>query len=106
MGFRLLNRDSYSLYIWQEPFLLAFPFELLLTFAVAACSYHFLEKPVLALAKSIEASLPIIVISVHSDAERDGTEAILPSMGYSPRLLDGAICAWTDRDGHPDPPKR
>jgi hypothetical protein len=60
-GFSILNLTvisyigvlSYSLYIWQEPFLFAFPFPvpigLLLTFAVAACSYHFLEKPVAAL---------------------------------------------------------
>jgi FkbM family methyltransferase len=47
-------------------------------------------------AKSIEASLPIIAFSNHSDAERDGTAALLAPMGYSPRFLDGAICAWTD----------
>jgi peptidoglycan/LPS O-acetylase OafA/YrhL len=70
IGFRLLNLSavsyigilSYSLYIWQEPFLFAFPFPvpigLLLTFAVAACSYHFLERPILGLRQTLRPAAP------------------------------------------------
>ena len=46
---------SYSLYLWQQPFLnrhstsihTSFPLNLFLTFIVAICSYYFVEKPFL-----------------------------------------------------------
>lgn len=47
-------------------------------------------------ANSIKSSLPVIAFSNHSDAERDGTKAILAPMGYSPRSLDGSDYAWAD----------
>jgi peptidoglycan/LPS O-acetylase OafA/YrhL len=47
---------SYSLYLWQEPFLnrfarsplTAFPLNLLLVFAAAVASYRLIERPLLA----------------------------------------------------------
>jgi peptidoglycan/LPS O-acetylase OafA/YrhL len=53
---------SYSLYLWQEPFLnrlstspiSAFPVNLVLTFAVALASYYLVEKPFLGLRRRIE----------------------------------------------------
>ena len=52
---------SYSLYLWQQPFLnparnhwiCEFPANILIVFALALCSYHFTERPFLAL-KQVE----------------------------------------------------
>ncbi len=56
---------SYSLYLWQQPFLnrqlpsmlTAFPWNLGLAFLAAAVSYHWVEKPLLRLRASWEAHL-------------------------------------------------
>jgi len=55
--FRYIGRISYSLYLWQQLFLVVkypdwgilrtFPMNVLLTFACAAASYHLIEKPIL-----------------------------------------------------------
>jgi peptidoglycan/LPS O-acetylase OafA/YrhL len=53
---------SYSLYLWQEPFLnrlgdtliQSFPLNLILSFLVALVSYYFIERPFLRLRKTLE----------------------------------------------------
>lgn len=78
-GFDTLNNPtivfigamSYSLYIWQEPFLsrpevfgssntwfLSFPTDLMLIFAIAFLSYWFLEKPLARVRRNFRARLP------------------------------------------------
>ncbi|WP_417473660.1 acyltransferase family protein [Luteimonas mephitis] len=60
---------SYSLYLWQEPFLYfrgegwatAFPQNLALAFAAALCSYYLVERPFLALKDRIGARKRIVV---------------------------------------------
>ena len=74
LGFKVLNLNfisyigaiSYSLYIWQMPFLskadtygaasewfLAFPLDLVLIVAAAMVSYHFLERPLTGLRRRL-----------------------------------------------------
>ena len=64
---------SYSLYIWQQPFLnatnsygfasapdaLRFPLNIVAAFAVAAVSYHAIEKPLLSLRTSLRRAAPV-----------------------------------------------
>jgi peptidoglycan/LPS O-acetylase OafA/YrhL len=75
MTWRLLNSGplvnvgllSYSLYLWQQPFLdrtsthwvSAFPINLLFTFAAASVSYVFIEKPFLSL-RSMRKTRPLV----------------------------------------------
>lgn len=57
-----LGALSYSLYLWQQPFLdrhvksplTAFPLNILLAFAAALASYYFVEKPFLRIKKRFE----------------------------------------------------
>jgi peptidoglycan/LPS O-acetylase OafA/YrhL len=57
-----LGQMSYSLYLWQQPFLnrnsrawfSAFPVNLCLAFAAALCSYYLIERPFLALRERVE----------------------------------------------------
>ena len=66
---------SYSLYLWQEPFLNRmgdhffnwFPINLVLMFAAALASYYLIEKPFLSLRRLIERRLwpkPELVVTV------------------------------------------
>ena len=45
---------------------------------------------------AIQQSLPIIAFSNHSDAERDGTRALLEPLSYQPTRFDGSPCSWED----------
>jgi peptidoglycan/LPS O-acetylase OafA/YrhL len=63
-----LGKISYSLYLWQQIFLVtkypdwgilrAFPANVLLTFACAMASYHFVESPILRLKRRFESRAP------------------------------------------------
>jgi len=62
-----IGRASYSLYLWQQVFLISdwdnrlwiqkAPWNLLATAAVALASYYFLEKPCIALGRKLSAGL-------------------------------------------------
>ena len=79
---------SYSLYVWQQVFLLhpvgatplgrlaAFPLNLLCVFAVASLSYYFLEQPMIALGKRLlrrKGAAPITTVPVKSHPTHDFT---------------------------------
>src|SRR5690606_30961764 len=70
---------SYSLYLWQEPFLYfrgegwatAFPQNLMLAFSAALCSYYLVERPFLTLKDRV-------------GARRRAEAAAVPSVGQVP----------------------
>jgi peptidoglycan/LPS O-acetylase OafA/YrhL len=74
---------SYSLYLWQEPFLNRmgehffnwFPINLVLMFAVALASYYLIEKPFLGLRRRIERRMRSRPKPVVTGPAYDGTRA-------------------------------
>jgi peptidoglycan/LPS O-acetylase OafA/YrhL len=72
-----IGQMSYSLYLWQQPFLnrnsaawfSAFPVNIFLAFAAALCSYYLIERPFLALRESLEKG------GARSSADRPATTA-------------------------------
>jgi len=62
---------SYSLYLWQQPFLRAghamrFPFSIVLIGAVAVASYYLVERPVLRLRQRLEATRKAVTCFTHA----------------------------------------
>jgi peptidoglycan/LPS O-acetylase OafA/YrhL len=76
----LLGMLSYSIYIWQQPFLspentspiLGFPFNLCFVFPVAAASYVLIEKPFVKLRLRLQARLPAKGPSAIADGTSPG----------------------------------
>lgn len=84
---------SYSLYLWQQPFLdrhsaawvTAFPQNLILAFAVAALSYYLIERAFLGLRRRLErtTSLPLRSEGLREETAVDEAAMDTPRPGYS-----------------------
>lgn len=74
---------SYSLYLWQQPFLnrtvyshaVIFPVNVVLAFGAALASYYFIEQPFLKLKKRFESRLVKIAVAKQATAQAHGNQS-------------------------------